>query len=227
MQDEALADLDALAADATDRASVCVHRAELARGRGRHRRLAPQGPLPPAGLRLRAGRRRRAARLGPLDRGFHLRDALDLVTKRQPGALLRFGGHAFAAGLTLREADLRALRRRVRGGRARAARAATTSRDRCETDGAPAPRRAHDRAGAAAARRGLGPGLPAAALRRVVRGRRRSASSARSTRGSRSHATARRSRRSCSGTPTRCRRASTRSTAPRSTSGRGRSRCSS
>ena len=35
--------------------------------------------------------------------GFHLRDALDLVAKRQPGVLLRFGGHAMAAGCTLTE----------------------------------------------------------------------------------------------------------------------------
>ncbi|MCI4441043.1 single-stranded-DNA-specific exonuclease RecJ [Tibeticola sp.] len=33
--------------------------------------------------------------------GFHLRDALDLVAKRHPGVLLRFGGHAMAAGCTL------------------------------------------------------------------------------------------------------------------------------
>ena len=37
--------------------------------------------------------------------GFHLRDALDLVAKRHPGVLLRFGGHAMAAGLSLAEAD--------------------------------------------------------------------------------------------------------------------------
>lgn len=37
--------------------------------------------------------------------GLHLRDALDLVSKRAPGLLLKFGGHAMAAGLTLREAD--------------------------------------------------------------------------------------------------------------------------
>ena len=35
--------------------------------------------------------------------GFHLRDALDLVSKRHPGLLLRFGGHAMAAGCTLAE----------------------------------------------------------------------------------------------------------------------------
>ncbi len=38
--------------------------------------------------------------------GFHLRDALDLVSKRHPGVLRRFGGHAMAAGCTLAEADL-------------------------------------------------------------------------------------------------------------------------
>jgi len=35
--------------------------------------------------------------------GFHLRDALDLVAKRHPGVLLRFGGHAMAAGCTIAE----------------------------------------------------------------------------------------------------------------------------
>ncbi|MFA9283653.1 single-stranded-DNA-specific exonuclease RecJ [Comamonas sp. SY3] len=33
--------------------------------------------------------------------GFHLRDALDLVTKRHPGVLIKFGGHAMAAGCTI------------------------------------------------------------------------------------------------------------------------------
>ncbi len=37
--------------------------------------------------------------------GFHLRDALDLVAKRHPGVLLRFGGHAMAAGCTINEED--------------------------------------------------------------------------------------------------------------------------
>jgi single-stranded-DNA-specific exonuclease len=40
--------------------------------------------------------------------GLHLRDALDLVTKRHPGLILRFGGHAAAAGLTLRKEDIAA-----------------------------------------------------------------------------------------------------------------------
>lgn len=35
--------------------------------------------------------------------GLHLRDALDLVSKRYPGLILKFGGHAAAAGLTVAE----------------------------------------------------------------------------------------------------------------------------
>ncbi|WP_284616753.1 single-stranded-DNA-specific exonuclease RecJ [Aquabacterium humicola] len=38
--------------------------------------------------------------------GFHLRDALDLVSKRHPGVLRRFGGHAMAAGCTIGAEDL-------------------------------------------------------------------------------------------------------------------------
>jgi len=38
--------------------------------------------------------------------GFHLRDALDLVSKRHPGVLRKFGGHAMAAGATLAREDL-------------------------------------------------------------------------------------------------------------------------
>ncbi|MEY8876051.1 MAG: single-stranded-DNA-specific exonuclease RecJ [Leptothrix sp. (in: b-proteobacteria)] len=37
--------------------------------------------------------------------GFHLRDALDLVAKRHPEVLKKFGGHAMAAGCTIAEAD--------------------------------------------------------------------------------------------------------------------------
>ncbi len=37
--------------------------------------------------------------------GFHLRDALDAVAKREPVLLRRFGGHAMAAGCTIAEAD--------------------------------------------------------------------------------------------------------------------------
>lgn len=41
---------------------------------------------------------------------LHLRDALDLVDKRHPGMLLRFGGHAAAAGATLPRERLEAFR---------------------------------------------------------------------------------------------------------------------
>ena len=36
---------------------------------------------------------------------FHLRDALDLVTKRHPQLIIKFGGHAMAAGLSIKQAD--------------------------------------------------------------------------------------------------------------------------
>ncbi len=37
--------------------------------------------------------------------GLHLRDALDLVAKRHPEMIRKFGGHAMAAGLTIAEED--------------------------------------------------------------------------------------------------------------------------
>ena len=37
--------------------------------------------------------------------GLHLRDCLDLVAKRAPDLIRRFGGHAQAAGLTIAEAN--------------------------------------------------------------------------------------------------------------------------
>jgi single-stranded-DNA-specific exonuclease len=65
-------------------------------GRVRERHHRPTFAFAPAG----AGDIRGSGRSIP---GLHLRDALDLVAKRAPGLLLRFGGHAAAAGLTLRE----------------------------------------------------------------------------------------------------------------------------
>jgi single-stranded-DNA-specific exonuclease len=38
--------------------------------------------------------------------GLHLRDALDLVSKRHPALIRKFGGHAAAAGLSIAETDL-------------------------------------------------------------------------------------------------------------------------
>ena len=40
--------------------------------------------------------------------GFHIRDALDAVAKRYPELLQKFGGHAMAAGLSLKKQDLAA-----------------------------------------------------------------------------------------------------------------------
>jgi single-stranded-DNA-specific exonuclease len=51
----------------------------------------------PAGLPF-AGELKGSGRSIP---GLHLRDALDLVDKRHPGLILKFGGHAMAAGLSL------------------------------------------------------------------------------------------------------------------------------
>ena len=36
---------------------------------------------------------------------LHMRDALDLVAKREPDIIMKFGGHAMAAGLTIMERD--------------------------------------------------------------------------------------------------------------------------
>ena len=70
--------------------------------------------------------------------GFHLRDALDLVSKRHPGVLLRFGGHAMAAGCTVPEDQFEVFEQAL----AQVARewldAATLTR-RLETDGPLAP----------------------------------------------------------------------------------------
>ncbi|WP_297608566.1 single-stranded-DNA-specific exonuclease RecJ [uncultured Sutterella sp.] len=39
--------------------------------------------------------------------GIHLRDMIDLVSKALPGVVIRFGGHAMAAGLSIRPESLR------------------------------------------------------------------------------------------------------------------------
>lgn len=38
--------------------------------------------------------------------GFHLRDAIDLISKREPDLIVTFGGHAMAAGVTLETANV-------------------------------------------------------------------------------------------------------------------------
>ncbi len=70
--------------------------------------------------------------------GFHLRDALDLVAKRHPGVLLRFGGHAMAAGCTVAEEHLDTFEQALAEVAAEWLDAATLQR-RLETDGPLAP----------------------------------------------------------------------------------------
>ena len=70
--------------------------------------------------------------------GFHLRDALDLVAKRHPGVLLKFGGHAMAAGCTI-EADQLAVFEQALAQVAHEWLDAATLTRRLDTDGPLAP----------------------------------------------------------------------------------------
>jgi single-stranded-DNA-specific exonuclease len=71
----------------------------LLAGRLKDRHHRPVVALAPAGDGLARG----SGRSIP---GLHLRDVLDLVSKREPRLLISFGGHAAAAGLTLRASDV-------------------------------------------------------------------------------------------------------------------------
>ncbi len=70
--------------------------------------------------------------------GFHLRDALDLVAKRHPGVLLRFGGHAMAAGCTIPEEQFEVFEQALQQVAHEWLDAATLTR-RLDTDGPLAP----------------------------------------------------------------------------------------
>lgn len=101
MREEALA---ALAASApTIGATVCVYHPEWHQGvvglvASRLKETYWRPTL--AFARSDSGELRGSGRSIP---DVHLRDVLDLVSKRFPGIILKFGGHAMAAGLTLRE----------------------------------------------------------------------------------------------------------------------------
>jgi hypothetical protein len=101
MEETALAALDELRDDAGDHCSYCIYRPEwhqgvvgivAARIKDRYHRPAivfangTDGELKGSGRSIA---------------GFHLRDALDLVAKRVPGVITRFGGHAYAAGVSI------------------------------------------------------------------------------------------------------------------------------
>ncbi len=101
MREEALAAMDA--ASPTIGATVCVYHPEWHQGvvglvASRLKETYWRPTL--AFARSDAGELRGSGRSIP---DVHLRDVLDLVSKRHPGIILKFGGHAMAAGLTLRE----------------------------------------------------------------------------------------------------------------------------
>ena len=107
MQEEALADLASVDdTTASDQFTLCLYREEWHQGvvgivasrlKDRFHRPAIVFARGSNGELKGSGR--------SID-GFHIRDALDLVAKRAPGLIARFGGHAFAAGLTIDEPGL-------------------------------------------------------------------------------------------------------------------------
>lgn len=110
MQETALSHLaeDQLSGAMAERTSICLWNAEWHQGvvgivasRLKERFNRPAIVFAPAdgstGEELRGS--------GRSITGFHLRDALDLVSKREPGLILKFGGHAMAAGLSIRLSD--------------------------------------------------------------------------------------------------------------------------
>ena len=108
MHDEALAALDDLPGPGSGGKSVVLYRAGwhegvigLVASRVKERMNRPAVAL--AASAADPALLRGSGRSIP---GVHLRDVLDLVDKRAPGLLLRFGGHAMAAGLTLRATRL-------------------------------------------------------------------------------------------------------------------------
>jgi single-stranded-DNA-specific exonuclease len=103
MQAEALAEVEALATpDDPNACTLCVYRPQWHQGvigivasRLKDRYHRPAVVFAQSGEYELKGSGRSIA-------GLHLRDALDLVSKRVPGTITRFGGHAFAAGLSIR-----------------------------------------------------------------------------------------------------------------------------
>ncbi|MEO0318544.1 MAG: single-stranded-DNA-specific exonuclease RecJ [Pseudomonadota bacterium] len=103
MQEAALASLEHI--DPRDNATLTLFNPDWHQGvigivasRLKEKFYRPTITFAPAGDGLIKGSGRSIA-------GFHLRDALDLVYKRHPTLIDKFGGHAMAAGLTLKEAD--------------------------------------------------------------------------------------------------------------------------
>ncbi len=100
MQDTALALLDSF--DPQNKTTISVFDASWHQGvigivasRLKDKFYRPTITFAPGGEGLLKGSGRSIA-------GFHLRDALDLVSKHAPSVIQKFGGHAMAAGLTIR-----------------------------------------------------------------------------------------------------------------------------
>ena len=113
MQAEAFAHLaeDQLADKMTSHSSICLWNPEWHQGvvgivasRLKERFNRPAIVFAPADS-TSGGLEKELRGSGRSITGFHLRDALDIVSKREPGLILKFGGHAMAAGLTIRKSD--------------------------------------------------------------------------------------------------------------------------
>ena len=101
MQESALAGLERF--DARDRVSLCVFDPEWHQGivgllAGRLKDKFHRPAI--AFARGNNGELKGSGRAIP---GLHLRDALDLIAKKSPTLVSKFGGHAAAAGLSIRE----------------------------------------------------------------------------------------------------------------------------
>ena len=101
MQDEALEDVEAASPADASAYTLCVHRRQWHQGvigivasRLKDRYHRPVFVFAQGNANELKGSGRSIA-------GFHLRDALDRVAKREPGLVVRFGGHAYAAGLSI------------------------------------------------------------------------------------------------------------------------------
>jgi single-stranded-DNA-specific exonuclease len=103
MQDSANIELND--AEVAQQFSICIYQPEWHQGvigilasRIKERHHRPVIAFADAGEGLVKGSGRSIA-------GLHLRDALDLLSKHQPQLILKFGGHAMAAGLTIKADD--------------------------------------------------------------------------------------------------------------------------
>ncbi len=101
MQESALAELERF--DARDRVSLCVFDPEwhqgivgLLAGRLKDKFHRPA-------IAFARGNNGELKGSGRAITGLHLRDALDLIAKKSPALISKFGGHAAAAGLSIRE----------------------------------------------------------------------------------------------------------------------------